>query len=333
MLSSFQAQHHWSNVRSLFRSIRLRLLGISPSATSFEKRGFRGEGSGARERIEKIGQSFVAGYHAALAAGDPDALGEPLDAFELEQRGFAYEGAAMALALLDRLTPWRRDRVSRFLVSSGEPHTYMVHVGVGWAAARLPGRIDALIRSYDPVLRWLILDGYGFHEGFFHWQRCLAPGAGYPKRVSGYSRRAFDQGLGRSLWFIEGSDVSRIRETISSFSGPRQSDLWSGLGLAAVYAGQVCETDLRRLRDVAGPFCPQLAQGAAFAAKARARAGNMSTYTQLACSVLCGTSAADAAAVTDAALENLPDNQSEPAYEVWRRRIQHRFSQRQEMKP
>jgi hypothetical protein len=42
--------------------------------------------------------------------------------------------------------------------------------------------------------------------------------------------------------------------------------------------------------------------------------------------VLCGLSASDAAAVTDAALENLPANEAEPAFEVWRRRIQDKFA-------
>jgi hypothetical protein len=76
---------------------------------------------------------------------------------------------------------------------------------------------------------------------------------------------------------------------------------------------------------VARPFVPQLAQGAAFAAKARQRAGNLKPYHDLACGVLCGLSAAEAAQVSDEALENLPADGAQPAYEIWRQRIQQRF--------
>jgi alkylated DNA nucleotide flippase Atl1 len=101
--------------------------------------------------------------------------------------------------------------------------------------------------------------------------------------------------------------------------------LWSGVGLAATYAGIVSETSLGELREKAGRFHPQLAQGAAFAAKARQRAGNLTDYTSLATKVLCGLPAENAARITDEALENLPADSDVPAYEIWRRRIQKHF--------
>jgi hypothetical protein len=254
------------------------IFGISTREVTFARRGFRGGEGGMRERIERVGRTFREGYHAALRHGGPD-LSPKLDQIELEFRGFAYEGAGMGLALLDRLTPWRRGRVQDFLRGAGEPHTYMVHVAIGWAVARLPGKIEKTLERLDPLLRWLVLDGYGFHEGFFHWRRYLR-GQPIPKRVTGYAARAFDQGLGRSLWFVEGGDVARVRQTIAEFPENRQLDLWSGIGLACVYAGEVNETALNLLRDASGAFRPQLAQGAAFAAKARCRAGNPTAYTE-----------------------------------------------------
>ena len=43
-------------------------------------------------------------------------------------------------------------------------------------------------------------------------------------------------------------------------------------------------------------------------------------------------SSADAAAITDAALENLPATGDVPAYEIWRQRIQKQFSNGKELK-
>src|SRR5262249_49949100 len=144
-------------------------------------------------------------------------------------QGFAYEGASMAMALLDLLQPWGRRRWRVFADGPGAPHVYVVHVGLGWAVARVPWRFDAIRAWGDPFLHWLGLDGVGFHEGFFHGDRYRA-GARYPRGIAGYGTRAFDQGLGRSLWFSEAGDVDRILSTIRSFGHHRHADLWSGVG-------------------------------------------------------------------------------------------------------
>ena len=137
----------------------------------------------------------------------------------------------------------------------------------------------------------------------------------------------FDQGLGRSLWFVDGADATRITETIARFSQSRQPDLWSGVGLACVYAGGAAAESVELLLRNAGSYQPQLAQGAAFAAKARLRADNLTTETQISCRILCGMSAEDAAQLTDLALSDLPDENPVPAYEVWRQRIQANWTQ------
>ena len=44
----------------------------------------------------------------------------------------------------------------------------------------------------------------------------------------------FDQGLGRSFWFVNGGNPELIAQTIHSFPDSRQADFWSGIGLAAM---------------------------------------------------------------------------------------------------
>lgn len=306
--------------------LKRALFGIAPEETSFARRGFRGDFAAVRERLEEVGSSFVAGYHAALEESAPEIVAARVDAeLDREFRGFAYEGAGMALALLDQLTPWRRDRLARFLAGPGDPHTYLVIVGAGWILARLPLSPERLLSRLDPVLGWLALDGYGFHEGFFHWPRSVARQE-VPRKLRGYARRGFDQGLGRSLWFVDGADVGLLPRTIGAFPAGRQPDLWAGLGLAVAYAGGRDRVDIEELRRAAGAYAPELAQGVVFAAKARQRAGNLAAPTELAAEVICGLSAAGAATVSDAALPGLPaDRPGEPAFEVWRRRIQDHF--------
>jgi hypothetical protein len=310
--------------------LRRQILGISPKEVSFVRRGFRGGNDETRQRLEQIGTTFLQGYDAALEENEPEALAAQLNGIEADLRGFAFEGAAMSLALQDHLLPWKRDRWRSFLQGPAVVHAYMVHVGLGWALARIPWRrrrFERALRRLDPLLGWLAVDGYGFHEGYFSWPQSIQRQV-IPKRLSPSARRVFDQGLGRSLWFVNGADVGLIPRTIEAFPPWRRGDLWSGVGLACTYAGGSEEAALKVLRQASGTHQAQVAQGAAFAAKTRQRAGNPAAHTELACTILCRLSAREAAALTDATLEFLPTEGPEPAYESWRRRLQAHFSQR-----
>ncbi|PWU10156.1 MAG: hypothetical protein C5B50_26070 [Verrucomicrobia bacterium] len=328
------------------------MLGLPVEEISYARRGFRGATDQMRARLEQVGASFRDGYQAALDQGKANGLDKLLEVVSPELRGFAFEGAAMGLALLDRLTPWRPHRLSDFMDGAGEPHIYMVHVGVGWVWARWPLRAPQPSqrekRQLDPVLLWLGYDGWGFHEGFFHWPKYMG-GAPAPRSLEGYQRRVFDQGLGRSFWFVNGGNPGLIAGVIEAFAWERQADLWSGVGLAATYAGMVDRPILEQLRDLASPHWPHLAQGSAFAAKARARAGNSTDYTELAVRALCDISAEEAARLCDSTLRETLRRQTPntkhqtplerqapklanganeaPVYEEWRRRIQEHFAQ------
>jgi enediyne biosynthesis protein E3 len=297
--------------------------GISPGEASFAKRGFRVD-SDARSHLECIGMNFLIGYNQALEDRRHDVLTAALNEVAAEFRGFAYEGAAMALALLDQLIPWKRMRLESFMSGPGAPHIFMLHVGAGWSLARLRRRYDVVLATPYPLLRWLAIDGYGFHEGYFHWRNYVVEQRS-PKRMKGYARRVFDQGLGRSLWFIEGADVERIAATIEGFPALRRADLWSGVGLACAYAGGASQAAIEELGRLARCFNSHLAQGVAFAAKTRERAKNLTRNTEVVCRTLCGLSATEAAGITDSTLSNLPETEAVPAYEIWRQRIQNTF--------
>ena len=308
--------------------IRRRWFGISPEEATFARRGFAAVEPAAQTHLERAGRAFIEGYNTALAKPQAAELSTELNRVEGTFRGFAFEGAAMALALLDLVTPWNRRRFDNFCeCPDGDRHYYLLFVGAGWAVARVPWacrRFERSLRRYHPLYRWLALDGYGFHEGFFHTERYVGERR-TPRRLSIQARRVFDQGLGRSMWFSHGGNADRLAATVESFPVARRADLWSGIGLGAAYAGGVVPQELEQLIDHAGHYANHLAQGASFAAKARVRAGNPAPHTELACQVFCRSSADEAATVTDQCLVNLPANGTEPQYEVWRTRIRERF--------
>jgi hypothetical protein len=305
----------------MFYWLQLPCFSVDDDDAAFVRRGFRCGKPPVQKQLEQVGRTFLSGYRAALAQDAMVDLVKVLDVHELELRGFAYEGAAMGLAILDVMTPGRRDRLRNFLAGPSLSHVYMAHVGAGWALARLPFGWGRILEQLDPLLISLAFDGYGFHKGYFSGPQ------GFSKQVAsrwikGYARRAFDQGLGRALWFVEGADVAGVSDTVSGFSIARQADLWSGIGLVAAYAGGMDNLELGSLQSRAGQFRPHLAQGAAFAAKARSRAGNLVGHTERACRVLIGRSAKEAAEITDAALTAITRQVGGPEpYESWRARI------------
>jgi enediyne biosynthesis protein E3 len=298
-----------------------KLLGISPSVTKFENRHFFLGNHPTQIHLETIGAIFIEGYRQALVSNSFDDLIPKLNSIEPDFQGFAFEGAAMALALLDHLVPWSSNRCRDFLCTYGSDHKYMIHVGIGWAVARLHIDLNRFLVTTDPLLGWLVVDGYGFHEGYFYGDRYLL-GDIYPKKLNSHQKKVFDQGLGRSLWFRECADPERISNTIERCEVQRHGDLWRGIGLACAYAGGVDRSALNKLLQIAKTYRSQLAQGAAFAAKARQRAGNLTPHTELACNIFCNLSSERVAEIVDLALENLSPCESEPLYESWQCRIQ-----------
>jgi hypothetical protein len=311
---------------TLMGKLRKRLVMPDMSEVTFEKRGFQVRSTHAQARLEHTGAQFLVGFEHTIISGSVAEMEERLETVEPAFRGFAYEGAGMAVAIADALTPWHRYRVKAFAEGPGAPHIYMVHVGIGWAMARLPRMFWPSIILPDPLLQWLALDGYGFHEAYFatkaHVWEQQQPKMKTPWSDPGnYAPHGIDQGIGRALWFITGAVPEHVAETINSFAPERRGDLWAGTGLAATYAGGVEIADLERLRELSGAYYGHLAQGSAFAAKARLLAGLVIPHTGRATKVFCDLSVEDAAAVTDQALTGLPPDGQIPAFEVWRTRI------------
>ncbi|MGV9252071.1 DUF1702 family protein [Streptomyces sp. NPDC003697] len=312
--------------------LRRRILTPSVTETLLETRGFHRKTPEARQLLETIGSRFLEGYGHAMAARTTDEAEAHLEAIPERFRGFAYEGAGMAYGVLDAMPGWKRDGVDRLLAGRGGAHIYMVYVGIGWSMGRLPRFRWTDVDSLDPLLRWLVLDGYGFHQAYFRTDRYVHqqyrderfpwPAHDFPH----YTGRAIDQGIGRALWFVCGTDPGLVATTIAKFSKTRHADLYSGVGLAATYAGGCDEEELTALRDQAGPHRGALAQGSAFAAEARLRAGLMVPHTASATRVLCGLEPDEAARITQEVRPRAAGTGFLPAYEVWRQAIAERIA-------
>jgi enediyne biosynthesis protein E3 len=313
-------------------ALRQRVLTPSMSATLMSVRGFTVKNAQSQELLETVGRMFLTGYGYAAGAGEPAEAQARLEQLPERFRGFAYEGAAMGYAIRDGLPLGGSRQVTAFLDGHAQQHAYMVNVGIGWAMARLPRFRWSSITGTDRLLRWLVLDGYGFHQAYFKTARYVheqyqEPNFRWPAGGPGwYADRAIDQGIGRAMWFVGGTDPDLVATMIGGFAQSRRADLYAGAGLAATYAGGVDEYELLSFWDRAGIYRPQLAQGAAFGATTRVESGLVTEHTRLAAKLLCGMSPEAATEVCRETRPEVPaDDDDFPAYEVWRQRIAQQF--------
>ncbi len=103
----------------------------------------------------------------------------------------------------------------------------MCYMGIGFALAELPKMLwkrpipDYTKLADFPAMRWMIMDGYGFHRAYFHHRKYIEGQhveSGFPGwDPDPYVPRAMDQGLGRAMWFVYGGNTRRYIEAINKF--------------------------------------------------------------------------------------------------------------------
>lgn len=323
---------------SFLGSLRQYVLAPRLSAVTFAERGFPGAAAPSAPGLEAIPQSVVCGFEWGIAARDTWDVERRLELVEPEHRGFAYEGATMAFAVRDAMAGGRGNRTEELLRGPGAPHLLLAYIGIGFAMARLPRALwrnvvpDLTGMRYYPTMAWLAVDGYGFDLAYFHTRRYVAEQripAPYPfQGAPYYFPRAVDQGIGRALWFIHGADPVGVAAAVEAFGEARRADLWSGVGLAATFAGG-CDADgLARVRDAAGKYRSELALGSVFAITAREAAGFTPEHSALATEVFTGCAVPDAVAIAERSEVASADVAgATPLYERWRQRIRAHFSE------
>lgn len=282
---------------SLLNRLKGRLIGLSPKEASFSRRDFPGSSSSSRDHLESVIRTFIEGYNMAVAEADTVRLARRLDSsFSPAFVGFAYEGVGLYFGLTDLLIPRSESRLNAFTHSVGERHDFITSVGAGFAIARMPlglRRLESYQKTLDPMTAWCLADGYGFHEGFFHWKRFVGGRQSSPESLNLQNRRLFDAGVGRAMWWVYGADVASIASAISRFDGERQHEMWAGIGTALAYAGGASPAASSQLLDLAGAYRFDLLSGIPFAAHMRDKGRNSAEWTDEACSELLNMSVAE----------------------------------------
>lgn len=213
-----------------------------------------------------------------------------LNSFDVEFRSIAYEASAMNLALRDVKRDGKLVQWLQFLMAIGAQHAIQIHVGLGWALAQEQLNPATYLNELQPMLRYRVLDGYGYYEGIFRRRKSIINQQAIEIEDT-TALSAYYQGLGRSVWYISKGDIDVAKSMIDTFPPNHQNDLWRGLGIAITYVGGCSEDYLQVIFEKGSTFQIDLATGAAMTLISREKANSITTDAILTCKVFCNKNA------------------------------------------
>ncbi len=267
-------------------------------------------------RMERIKAIFQEGQHISSIEEDLAILMKHLENTELEFRSVAYEGASMGLALTDLCKGGALNRWRSFMEGPGADHSTQIHVGLGWALAQQLISISPFIKTLHPLSAFRVLDGWGYYDGLFRSRQTVYNNQNRSEKIPAEYFHAFDQGVGRSLWYRCKADLPKISEQIENFTATRHPDLWRGIGIACAYVGGCDKITLEEISRAAANHKRHLAIGSALAARARIHSKSITQDAELACRIWCNCSASEAMSLTIKAEPTIVLNQ-ESLFNTW----------------
>jgi hypothetical protein len=242
-------------------------------------------------RMEIIRNGFQHGKAAASETKDPDQLMKILAEDHSEFRSVVYEGASMELAL-QGFADGSMQRWKLFLENTKE-HSAQIFIGLGWAIAQEKITELSFTNDLDQNMMFRSWDGSGYFDAVFR-QRQTIKNQNRLEYIPEKNYHEYDQGMGRSLWYIVKGEALKLPEMIALFDESRHPDLWRGIGIACSYVGGFDETILKSLSSLAGKHHKQLGVGAAMVAKSRILANCFTDDIETACNYWCGKKAIEA---------------------------------------
>ena len=244
--------------------------------------------STAKDKMELIQATFQDAKEKVSDISNLEQLNESLLKFPNEFISVAYEGASMGLAIktiqeTNSLAIW-----DDFYQHFGLKHSTQIYIGLGWAFSELNLDFSDVDIIITPSLQYRVMDGYGYYEGIFKRKSSIR--MQQVPQFDALSLRSYDQGLGRSLWYIAQGEVERLARTIHLFPENRQDDLWRGIGIASSYVGGIDTIILEQLTKEAGKYLPSFKCGAAMLIQSRTKANTIVDDTEVIANFLFGVS-------------------------------------------
>ena len=273
-----------------------------------------------KNKIALVQDTFKRGKEKATTTENLNKLNEWLLELPKEFISVAYEGASMGVAIKSIEETNSLNQWNKFYNDFGLKHSSQMHVGLGWAFAELNLKFKDVDLVIDPVLKYRVLDGYGYYEGIFKRRQSIRTQQ-VPQHFNEIELRAYNQGLGRSLWYIAQGEVEKLVKLINIFAENRHNDMWRGIGIAVAYVGGVEALNIEQLVIGSGQHLSSFKSGVALLIQSRAKAGSIVNDTENISNILFNT---DTQYVNDQVtkLEKETIATSEASYFDWLKKIE-----------
>jgi len=199
------------------------------------------------KNIETVVSTFQKGRSLSEQEFGLDELISKLNQFEPRYRSVAFEGASMGVAIQNSLGTWNK------YAKAAEKHATQVHIGLGWAIAEGQMNLASTLSEIEPDFQVKVLDGYGYWHGLFR-RRLTIRTQTIPKNITSEYQSGFDQGIGRTIWYITKGEVAKVVNIINHFSEDRRANLWQGIGVASTYVGGCSDELIGELKSASSEF-------------------------------------------------------------------------------
>lgn len=272
----------------------------------------------AAAEMRAVALSFLDGFALAGTYG-PTKLVTYISSLPAGHRGIYYEGAAAAKAFGDMASQDDLLETMR-LLDEVPQYSFLLYMGIGEAMAQLkisPAASNCLTNNSWSDQIW---EGYGFFNGYFRWFDTLVHQK-YPEGLAPELRPAYDQGLGRAIYFLTSGKPYEIRDYISTFAPERQKEMWAGLGQPAAYAGGCDEKALRKLLELSGESRIELQQGVLLGVSGRLQQNCIPDFTDTLCQLVCGTTTSSGNVLINQDINRLVDNRGKYKLLDWQNKV------------
>ena len=257
------------------------------------------------ERIELIVLTFQVGRKFAEEILDLSDLVNQLNEVDEEFRSMAFEGASMAITIQSIEAEDGLQRWSEFL-DSNPKYTTQITIGLGWAIGEKDFSPDSVLGRLNSMTQARAMDGFGYFMGLFR-RRISIRTQQIPEGISDDLQLAFDQGIGRSLWYISKGDLEMLERMMDSFPEYRQKHMWRGIGVACPVVGGSDAQHLKDLKQLSGEYRTQLDTGCALAARSSVASNSENRFLDDACELWLNRSMLDSARLTEVESESYSD--------------------------
>jgi len=275
-----------------------------------------------KNRISRISETF----QASRQLGMENASWEQFMSFVENQdklfHSTVHEGASMGYAMYDKHNYGELNVWKKYMKQFGLKYGGFIRTGLGWTLAKWNEIDYSFLKDHDPLSHWRFFDGWAYHDAIFKKSLIVAQ----MKRVSNLPSKyfsAYDQGIGRNLWYLSKGEINPLLELTSKFDVDRQEHLWRGIGIAIIYVGAYDQKYFTEVYKASESFKIQFKTGCAMAFNSLKYSESSNQDLESTSKLLFNKSVSEVIKMIEISESNI---ESDDPYNQWLKKMNEQFS-------